>query len=124
MVVIIIKVSLSLYCLHGGYYYQGIPFTVLSTWWLLLSRYPFHCIVYMVVIIKVSLSLYCLHGCYYQDMPFTVLSTWLLLSRYAFHCIVYMVVIITWVGVKNFGFTEKQKNIEQASRGYPGPGGV
>ena len=30
----------------------------------------------------------------------------------------------TWVGVKNFGFTEKQKNIEQGSRGYPGPGGV
>ena len=23
-----------------------------------------------------------------------------------------------------FGFTEKQKNIEQESRGYPGPGGV
>ena len=30
----------------------------------------------------------------------------------------------TWVGVKNFGFTEKQKNIEQGSRGYSGPGGV
>ena len=30
-----------------------------------------------------------------------------------------------WVGVKIFGFTEKQKkNIEQGSRGYPGPGGV
>ena len=31
---------------------------------------------------------------------------------------------LSWVGVKNFGFTEKQKNIEQGSRGYPGPGGV
>ena len=29
-----------------------------------------------------------------------------------------------WVAVKNFGFTEKQKNIEQGSRGYSGPGGV
>ena len=28
------------------------------------------------------------------------------------------------MGVKNFGFTEKQKNIEHGSRGYPGPGGV
>ena len=32
--------------------------------------------------------------------------------------------IKSWVGVKNFGFTEKQKHIEQGSRGYPGPGGV
>ena len=32
--------------------------------------------------------------------------------------------MMSWVGVKNFGFTEKQKNIEQGSRGYPGPGGV
>ena len=30
----------------------------------------------------------------------------------------------SWVGVKNFGFTEKQKNIKQGSGGYPGPGGV
>ena len=35
-----------------------------------------------------------------------------------------MNVRISWVGVKNFGFTEKQKNIEQGSGGYPGPGGV
>ena len=34
------------------------------------------------------------------------------------------ILVFTWVGVKNFGFTEKQKNIEQGSRGYPGPGGV
>ena len=26
-----------------------------------------------------------------------------------------MLHVITWVGVKNFGFTEKQKNIEQGS---------
>ena len=31
---------------------------------------------------------------------------------------------ITWVEVKNVGFAEKQKNIEQGSRGYSGPGGV
>ena len=38
--------------------------------------------------------------------------------------LLYVHVCVTWVGVKNFGFTEKQKHIEQGSRGYPGPGGV
>ena len=28
---------------------------------------------------------------------------------------IYNMLLISWVGVKNFGFTEKQKNIEQGS---------
>ena len=40
-------------------------------------------------------------------------STLILARKTADVCL--LVVIVPWVGVKNFGFTEEQKNIEQGS---------